>query len=121
FIASKGTLTLVNGGDSTLARFPLTGADHWQHLTWTLNGKTYTPEATEHLYVIEPPRPLAPHDSVVVGWSFDGRFPGGVTKNGENTDEFILPSGVVLTGFTPSFMPIVGFMESVGESKDNKT
>jgi hypothetical protein len=121
FIASKGTLTFVNGGDSTLARFPLTGAEHWQHLTWTLNGKAYTPETTEHLYVIEPPRPLAPHDSVVVGWSFDGRFPGGVTKNGENTDEFILPSGVVLTGFTPSFMPIVGFMESVGETKDNKT
>ena len=73
FIASKGTLTFVNGGDSTLARFPLTGAEHWQHLTWTLNGKAYTPETTEHLYVIEPPRPLAPHDSVVVGWSFDGR------------------------------------------------
>ena len=121
FIASKGTLTFVNGGDSTLARFPLTGGDHWQHLTWTLNGKAYTPETTEHLYVIEPPRPLAPRDSVVVGWSFDGRFPDGVTKNGENTDEFVLPSGVVLTGFTPSFMPIVGFMESVGETKDNKT
>jgi hypothetical protein len=121
FIASKGTLTLVNGSDSTLARFPVSGAQHWEHLAWTMNGKEYKPETTEHLYVIEPPHPLAPGDSVVVGWSFDGRYPAGVTKNGENTDEFILPSGVVLTGFTPSFMPVLGFLESVGESKDNKT
>ena len=120
-ITSKGTLTLRNGLDSTLARFPLTGGDHWEHVAWTMNGKPYSPEITEHLYVIEPPHPLAPGDSIVLGWSFDGRLPKGVTKNGENTEEFILPSGVVLTGFTPSFMPVLGFMESVGETKENRT
>ena len=121
WISSRGSLTLVNGADSVLARFPVTGGYHWEHVAWTLNGKAYTPETTEHLYVIQPPSPLAPGDSVVVGWSFDGKLPRGATKNGENTEEFILPSGVVLTGFTPSFMPVLGFMESVGETKENKT
>ena len=58
---------------------------------------------------------------MVIGWKWDGRFPGGVTKNGANTDEFILPSGIVLTGFTPSFAPVIGYMQDVGQDKDNKT
>ena len=121
WLASEGTLTLVNGLDSTLAQVPLTGGLHWKNLTWTMNGKPYTPEDRMHLYVFTPPAPLAKGDSVTIGWRWDGDFPNGVTKNGGNTSEFVLPSGVVLTGFEPSFMPVVGFMESVGETKENKT
>lgn len=121
WLRSEGSFTLVNGLDTTLARVPLTGGFHWKHLAWTLNSRPYKPEDHEHLYVFTPPRPLATGDSVVIGWSWDGRFPGGVTKNGGNTSEFVLPSGVVLTGFTPSFMPVLGFMEDVGEEKENRT
>lgn len=120
WLSSRGTLTLVNGVDTTLARIPLTGGLHWEHLAWTMNGDSVAPEYRQHLYVFTPPRPLAKGDSVVIGWSFDGNFPSGVTRNGGNTDEFILPSGVVLTGFTPSFMPVVGYMEDVGVTKENK-
>jgi hypothetical protein len=121
WLSSAGTFTLVNPVDSTLAQIPLTGGLDWNHLEWTLDGTPYKPEDRQHLYVFTPPRPLAKGDSVVIGWKWDGRFPGGVTKNGGNQEEFVLPSGVVLTGFTPSFLPVLGFMEDVGETKENKT
>ncbi|MGE5176612.1 MAG: M1 family aminopeptidase, partial [Hyphomicrobiales bacterium] len=122
WIQSRGTLTLVNPLDTTLARIPVSGGFFWRHVAWTMNGDSTKPEDRSHLFVFTPPRPLAKGDSVVIGWSFDGRLPDGVSKNGSsNRDEFILPSGVVLTAFTPSFMPVLGFMEGVGETKDNKT
>ncbi|MGH7681116.1 MAG: M1 family aminopeptidase [Candidatus Eiseniibacteriota bacterium] len=121
WIASEGAFTLSNGNDAPLAQIPLTGGSHWDSLTWTMNGATYKPEDSKHLYVFTPPVPLAKGDSVIIGWKWNGRFPDGVTKNGANTDEFILPSGVVLTGFTPSFVPVVGYMQDVGQDKDNKT
>ncbi len=121
WLSSAGTFTLVNSLDSTLAQVPLTGGLSWNHLSWTLDGKPYKPEDRQHLYVFTPPRPLAKGDSVVIGWKWDGRYPGGVTKNGGNEEEFVLPSGVVLTGFRPTFLPVLGFMEDVGETKENKT
>ena len=121
WLSSNGTLTLVNGLDSTLAGIPVTTGLHWKHLKWTMNGSPYTPEDRQHLFVFTPPKPLAKGDRVTIGWAWDGNFPNGVTKNGGNTDEFILPSGVVLTGFTPSFMPVLGFQEDIGETKENKT
>jgi ABC-type multidrug transport system permease subunit len=121
WLSSAGTFTLVNPLDSTLAQIPLTGGLHWKHLAWTLDGKPYKPEDRQHLFVFTPPRPLAKGDSVVIGWKWDGFLPQGITKNGGNMDEFVLPSGVVLTGFQPSFLPVLGFMEGVGETKDNKT
>jgi hypothetical protein len=66
-------------------------------------------------------RGRSPRGSVVIGWKFDGALPEGTSKNGGNIEEFVYPSGIVLTGFTPSFMPVLGFMEDVGETKENKT
>jgi hypothetical protein len=121
WLSSRGTFTLVNPLDAAMTSIPISGGLHWRQLSWTMNGAEYTPEDSEHLYVFTPPRPLATGDSVVVGWAFEGRFPDGVTRNGGNTPEFILPSGVVLTGFGPAFMPVLGFMEQVGEDEDNTT
>jgi ABC-type multidrug transport system permease subunit len=120
-LESKGSLTLVNALDAPLAAIPLTGGIGWKDVAWTMNGDSAKPEDSQRLYVFTPPRPLAKGDSVVIGWSFRSRFPDGVSKNGGNQDEFVLPSGVVLTGFTPSFMPVLGFMEDVGETRENKT
>jgi hypothetical protein len=60
--------------------------------------------------VYTPPQPLATGDSVEVGSSFAGRVPRGVTRHGGNPEEFTLPSGVVLTGFSPSFAPVLGYL-----------
>jgi ABC-type transport system involved in multi-copper enzyme maturation permease subunit len=121
WLLSEGTLVLVNGLDSVLTEIPVTAGTHWKNLSWTMNGVECTPGDHLGLYVFTPPHPLAPGDSVAIGWKFDGRFPGGVTKNGGNTSEFILPSGVVLTGFAPSFAPVLGFMEEIGETQENHT
>jgi ABC-2 type transport system permease protein len=114
----RGTYELVNDGPAALSRFALTGGTHWRKVHWTLDGKPWTPESRSGLYVFTPPSPLAPGGRLRVGFDFEGIFPAGVTKNGGNTSEFILPSGVVLTSFSPSFAPMIGFQEGVGVEKD---
>ena len=121
WLKSDGTFALVNSLDSAMAQIPVTAGFNWDHISWTMNGKAYKPENRSHLYVFTPPSPLAKGDRVVIGWSWDGKMPAGITKNGGNTEEFVLPSGVVLTGFRPTFVPVLGFMEDVGETKDNRT
>jgi hypothetical protein len=45
--------------------------------------------------------------TVDIGFTFDGNFPKGISKNGGGDMEFILPSGVVLTAFGPAVVPTV--------------
>ncbi len=120
WLSSVGTMTLVNALDSTLTRIPLTGARHWENLAWTMDGAEYEPDDSQLWFLFTLPHPLAKGDSVVIGWKFDGRFPSGITRKGDNTSEFVLPSGVVMTGFSPSFMPVVGFQEQIGETRENR-
>jgi ABC-2 type transport system permease protein len=116
----SGTFQLVNLRKFPLRQFPLTGGDHWENVTWTLDGADYEPENHSRLYIFTPDGELAPGKKVRVGFSFSGRFPKGISKNGGGASEFILPAGVVLTSFTPSFVPVVGYVEEVGIDKDNK-
>jgi ABC-2 type transport system permease protein len=117
WLQSKGSYVLVNDEDEALGRFALTGGLHWEKVRWTLNGKPYEPENRSGLYVFTPQAPLPPGGRVRVGFSFEGHLPKGITKNGGGTNEFILPSGVVLTSFTPSFVPVVGYEEGIGIEK----
>jgi hypothetical protein len=118
---SRGHYTLVNRHDVPLRQVALTRGLHWKKLTWSdANGDSLAPEDRVGLVIFTPPGPLAPGDSVRIGFDFEGRFPDGATKNGGGASEFILPSGVVLTSFTPSFVPVVGYLEEVGVDKDNR-
>jgi ABC-2 type transport system permease protein len=116
----SGSFRLVNVTEKTLRRVPLTGGLHWEDVAWTMNGAEYKPEDRSRLYVFTPPAPLAPGDSVTIGFRYHGRFPNGVTKNGGGAREFVLPSGVVLTSFGPSFVPVVGYMDDVGMDDKNR-
>jgi hypothetical protein len=109
---SRGTYELVNDRDIPLSRFALTGGMHWKNVKWTMQGKPYQPEDRSGLYVFK--TPLAPGARVRVGFEMDGRFPDGITKNGGGLPEFILPSGVVLTSFRPTFVPMIGYDEERG-------
>lgn len=120
WLNSRGTYRLTNDQDAPLPRFALTGGAHWRKVSWTLDGRPYKPAERTGLYVFTPPRPLPPGGRLAVGFDFEGRLPEGVTKNGDRTEEFILPSGVVLTSFTPSFTPVVGYLEEMGIDKDNR-
>jgi ABC-2 type transport system permease protein len=117
---ATGTYDLLNHLDKDFAQVALTGGDHWENVSWTQDGQDYAPDNRSHLYVFTPPRPLAPGDRLRIGFSCEGRYPAGATKNGGGTGEFILPSSVVLTSFTPSFAPVLGYLEQVGIDDDNR-
>jgi ABC-2 type transport system permease protein len=114
WLAARGSYELVNDRDAALKQFALTGGPHWEKVRWTLDGKAYTPENRTGLFVFTPAAPLTPDGRVRVGFQFEGRFPHGITKNGGGAREFILPSGVVLTSFSPSFAPVVGYLQEIG-------
>jgi ABC-type transport system involved in multi-copper enzyme maturation permease subunit len=117
WIANRGSYELVNDRDAPLPRFALTGGLHWRKVSWTLDGKPYKPENRTSLYVFTPPAPLPPGGRVRVGFQLEGNFPPGVSKRGGGSQEFILPSGVVLTSFSPTFTPVVGYVEDIGRKK----
>jgi hypothetical protein len=115
---NQGTYELVNDRDAPLSRFAMTGGFHWKDVKWTLEGKPYKPDDRAGLYVFTPPGPFPPGARLRVGFQFEGTFPEGITRNGGDTMEFILPAGVVLTSFTPSFTPVIGYVEGIGRKED---
>jgi ABC-2 type transport system permease protein len=117
---AEGSYRLMNRKEAPLARLALTGGFHWKNVKWTLDGKEYKPEDRTSLYVFTPEKPLAKGDGVTVGFSYEGTFPLGISKNGARLEEFILPSGVVLTSFSPSFTPVPGYLDDIGVDKDNR-
>jgi ABC-type transport system involved in multi-copper enzyme maturation permease subunit len=118
-VVSRGTYAMVNRSDDTLSQVPLSGGLHWRNVHWTVDGDSAKPEDRAGLWVVTPKRPLAPGDRLRVSWSFEGRFPDGVSKNGGNLSEFVLPGGVVLTGFSGTGMaPLVGYLPDVGVEDD---
>ncbi len=116
----NGTFEMINENDHVIKQFPITGHYVWEELAWTLNGQGYEPENRESLYIFKPDPPLEPGDSISVGFSYHADYPQGITKNGGGTSEFILPSGVVLTSFSPSIAPVMGFMEGIGIDEENQ-
>jgi ABC-type Na+ efflux pump permease subunit len=116
----EGTYDLVNNRDKALKEIPVTGGMHWESPEWTFDGKPVTPTNRSGLYIFTPEAPLASCGKARLGFRFSGTFPGGITKKGGGNNEFILPSGVVLTSFGTSFAPTLGFMEAVGVDDENK-
>ncbi len=115
WLHSKGVYTMVNRTRDTLQQVALTGGQHWRKLHWTLEGDSCKPEDRAHLYVFTPASPLAPGDRIRIGFEFEGRYPDGISKKMAGAREFVLPSGVVLTGFSStSFAPLIGYQPDIG-------
>jgi ABC-2 type transport system permease protein len=115
-----GTYNLVNPADRPLREILLTGGLHWEKLSWTFDEKPFTPTDRARLYVFKVPRPLVHGQSARIGFHHEGTFPRGITKRGGGASEFILPSGVVLTSFRPSIVPVLGYNEEIGIEDDNR-
>ena len=114
----KGTYVLVNKHDVKLAKVPVTVSPEWRDLTWTMNGAAYKPDTASLLYVFTPPTPLMPGDTMRLGFSYTGTETG-TSRNGGGAGEFVLPSGVVMTSFSPRWFPSIGYFEEIGR-KDGK-
>ncbi|MDZ4754866.1 MAG: M1 family aminopeptidase [Phycisphaerae bacterium] len=128
----KGTYVLRNAGITPIMALPLTLREHLTVSQWTVDGVSITPgKVTDDtdppaiddqagLMVVRPVQPLAPGERVTVGFELVGVLPRGWSKRSAGAGEFVLPSGVVLTTFSGSFMPLVGFSSGVGEDDDNR-
>jgi len=111
-----GTYVLVNKHDQKLDKVPVTVSPTWHDLTWTMNGARYSPDTASLLYVFTPPRALEPGDTLRIGFSYTGKETGA-TKNGGGAGEFVVPSGVVMTSFSPRYFPTVGYVEEIGRKE----
>ncbi|MEZ4649785.1 MAG: M1 family aminopeptidase [Candidatus Eisenbacteria bacterium] len=119
--AVSGTFDLFHDEAAPLDKFALSIGDHFEDIVWTMNGDETEPEDRARLIVFPLDPPLAPGDTIQVGFAYHGRYPDGVTKNGGGMGEFILPCGVVLTCFSNSFLPTIGFDESRGVDPEKPT
>ncbi|HZM15501.1 MAG TPA: M1 family aminopeptidase [Candidatus Krumholzibacteria bacterium] len=118
---SAGSYLLRNAEPAPFRQFALTLATHIDSVQWTLAGADYKPEKRSNLFVFTPPTPLAPGDTLRLGFAYSSRWPAGSTRDGGGIEEFIQPSGVVLTSFRPILAPMLGFQEEIGvEAKENR-
>ena len=116
----EGEYKLVNWTEEEMTRFPMSVGDHFENIEWTLEGEAHEPENHAKLYVFDLDEPLAPDDTVRVGFSHEGGFPKGLTKNGGGMWNFVLPAGVVLTSFNTGFLPVPYFEEGRGLPEDTE-
>ena len=112
-IAVEGAYTFLNHRDYPYEELPIT-AGPWHPIEWTLAGEFYEPEDRDNLFIFAPAEPLAPGDSVTIGFSYDLVRYKGMSRRPGGASQFILESGVVLNGFEPTFAPIPGYDPSIG-------
>jgi ABC-2 type transport system permease protein len=118
-LESSGTLTLVNNNEAELFWIALSRGVHWLDTEWTLDGESVVVNDREGLVLLTLQHPMAPGDTHDVGFTFNGIFPSGITKNGGAVGAFVLPSGVVLRSFADDFIPVIGFQQGRGVDEDN--
>jgi hypothetical protein len=114
----KGSYLISNQLQQPLRDVPLT-VGRWDHMTFTRNGEATVPDTASHLYVFTLPTPLAPGDSVRIGFSYTGTERGS-TKAGGGAMTFIVPSAVVMTGFDPKYFPFVGYIDDIGADEERE-
>lgn len=116
-----GELLLVNGTPAVLRRLPFTVGPAFEGVAWTVDGTEAAFEERSGLHVLPLREALPPGGEVRVGFGYAAVFPRGVTRNGGETSEFILPSGVVLHTLGPNFLPVPGFVEGIGVDRENRS
>ena len=115
----SGAYTFLNHRESAYRQLPIT-AGLWDPIEWMLNGEPYEPEDRAGLFLFTPEEPLAPGDSLTVGFRYELEYPRGLGARVGPRDQFILDSGVVLTAFGPTFAPVPGYLPGIGVDEDNR-
>ena len=117
-VAVKGEYTFFNHRDYAYDRFPIT-AGPWDPIEWTVGGEPYEPEDRSNLFIFTPDAPLATGDTLTIGFEYDFVFMEGMSQGPGGAGQFILESGIVLTAFGPNFVPVPGYLPSIGVDEDN--
>lgn len=125
-----GSYVLENRTGKTLRQVPMTVGSGWRHridpeetvnfVAWTRDsGNLQVDDMTTRLHVLTLDPPLAAGESMTLGFGYETEFPRGATRAGGGAAQFVLPSGVVMHAFQPNFVPLIGFVESLGVDEDN--
>ena len=117
-VAVRGEYTFFNHRDEAYERFPVT-AGPWDPISWTLDGEAVEPDDRSNLFVFTPDAPLAPGDTLTVGFEYEFTFMEGLSQGAGGAGQFILESGIVLTAFGPTFVPVPGYLPEIGVGDDN--
>ena len=125
----SGSFVLRNPHPEPMTEIPLTVGSHLTSSDWTVDGEPLEPadsdasppaiENRSGLFVVRPSAPLETGETVQVGFTLTGSFPKGWSKLSGGMSEFVLPSGVVLTSFSPTFLPVPGFVAAIGVDDKN--
>ncbi len=127
-----GEYLLRNRSQTNMDAVALTVRPHLRTKSWVVDGVEIQPvkpierqgrpsiENRSGLMVVRPAKPLPPDATCRVSFELEGTFPSRWSKNQTEASQFVLPSGVVLTSFDGSFMPMVGFMDGVGLEQKNQ-
>ena len=118
-VAVQGSYTFFNHRDRPYEQLPLT-AGPWERLEWTLDGAVHRPRNHSRLFVFDLEEPLAPGDSVTIGFSYDLVYLPGMSRRPESLDQFVLESGVMLGHHALSFAPWPGYASAIGVDDDNR-
>lgn len=112
----RGSYLIRNSRDLEITEFPVTLGRHIRNAVWKLNDQPFIPEDRSGLTIIRKPdrTGINPGESLLLGFEYDAVLPGGMSRNGINASEFILPSSIVLTSFSTSFLPKLGFQPTLG-------
>ncbi len=123
------TMVIRNPHRTPMPEIPITVGLHFESSDWTVDGVPTDPtrkdqpppciEDRSGLYVITPKTPIQTDGTVTISFRLKGAFPDGWSRFGAGTGEFLLPSGAVLTSFSSSFLPVVGFVDGVGVDEKN--
>ena len=117
-----GAYDLQNRKPQELNWFAVSGGAAWKGLSWTLDGRPFTPEDRDGLYVFRLAKPMATGTGLRLGFRYHGTMLAGISNNGGDVPlgEFILPSSVILTGRNPDFVPVMGYVERIGVDEKNR-
>lgn len=104
-----GTYDLVNRTSSTMTTLPFTVPFTFGRVGWHVRGVATTAAGGEGLQVLSLAAPLAPGDTVRVGFRYAARINDGLSRNGGPVDAFVLPSSILLSTHRGDFLPIPGY------------
>ncbi len=104
-----GTYDLVNRTSISMTTVPFTVPATFGPVTWQVRGVPTTPSGVDGLQALSLAAPLAPGDTVRVGFRYDVQINAGVSRNGGPVDAFVLPSGLLVSTHRGDFLPIPGY------------
>ena len=114
----EGFYDLHNDLGTPVSRIPVSTGLRWRDVRFSLDGRPARPEDRAGLLVFRPDPALPPGGYLRLGFGYHGLLPDGISRNGGDATEFILPAGVVLTSVRPTVFPVMGYLDDVGVDAD---